>query len=399
MIYVGIDWGRSTHHVSVLDPQGRELHRGAVAHNAAALAEPAQTLRGLEPDPAQVRVGVEQHDGALLHWLLAQGYALYPLNPKSAERARDRYRPAGGKDDRRDAFILADIVRTDGGALRRLEPPDQRGEELLSRLHERDHLVRAKTAQMQRLRALLAEWCPELSALCGDFEGRWQRRLLAAFPLQQDLVEADLEAIRAACGRKLHPSSQARLEALRAVPCLPVPTARRAALAWQVRRLVAEIGQLLDAIAEIETELRRLIDDHPQAELAASLAVQGVVSCATLLAIMSRGLPWRAAATAWGVAPITKQSGKQRQVRRRRGCDHFVSQVLLQFAFNTVQREGSWAAEMYRAKRDARCDHYTSLRAIARVWVKICCAMWRDNTRYDEALHRTRRQAAALTTT
>lgn len=395
MIYVGIDWGRTTHHVSVLDGAGQQLHRQAVNHNAEALAALARTLAGFEPDPAQVCVGIEQHDGALLHWLLAQGYALYPLNPKSAERARDRYRPAGGKDDRRDAFMLADTVRTDGGALRRLEPPDERGEELLSWLHERDRLVRTKTAQMQRLRALLDEWCPELSALCRDPHCQWQRRLLAAFPLQQDLLEADLEAIRAACGRKLHPSSQARLEALRAAPCLPMPPARRAALAWQVRHLVAEIGRLLDAIAAIETELRRLSDDHPQAELAASLAVQGVVSCATLLAVMSRGLPWRAAAAAWGVAPITKQSGKQCQVRRRRGCDHFVGQVLIQFAFNSVQREGSWAAEMYRAKRDAGCDHYTALRAIARIWVKICSAMWRDHTLYDEAFHSTRRHTAA----
>lgn len=395
MIYVGIDWGRTTHYVSVLDPQGRELHRGKVAHTAQALAELAQILRGLEPDPAQVRVGVEQHDGALLHWLLAQGYALYPLNPKSAERARDRYRPAGGKDDRRDAFMLADTVRTDGGALRRLEPPDEWGEELLSWLHERDRLVRAKTAHVQRLRALQDEWCPELSVLCGDFHCQWQRRLLAAFPLQQDLVEADLEAVLAVCGRKLHPSSRARLEALRAAPCLPVPPARRAALAWQVRQLVAAIGQLLDAIAEIETQLQRLIDDHPQAELAASLPIQGAVTRATVLAVMACGLPWRAAAAAWGVAPITKQSGKQCQVRRRRGCDHFVGQVLTQFAFNTVKHEGSWAAQMYRAKRDAGCDHYTVLRAIARVWVKICSAMWRDNTRYDEAVHGARRQAAA----
>jgi len=72
-----------------------------------------------------------------------------------------------------------------------------------------------------------------------------------------------------------------------------------------------------------------------------------------------------------------------------------VGQVLIQFAFNTVQREGSWAAQMYRAKRDAGCGHYTALRAIARIWVKICSAMWRDHTLHDDALPSTRRHTAA----
>lgn len=395
MIYVGIDWGRTTHHVSVLDSAGQQLQRQAVSHNAEALAGLARTLAGFEPDPAQVCVGIEQHDGALLHWLLIQGYALYPLNPKSAERARDRYRPAGGKDDRRDAFVLADTVRTDQGVLRRLEASDERAQELLSWLHERDRLVRTKTAQIQRLRGLLDEWCPELSALCRDLHCTWQRQLLAAFPLQQELAQAEPEAIAQACGRQLQPSAQARLAALRAAPCLPVPPGRRSALAWQVRRLVAEIDELLADIAAIEDELERLIDDHPQAELARSLPVTGVVSCATLLAIMSGDLPWRAGAARWGVAPLTKQSGKKRQVRRRRGCDHFVGQVLIQFAFNTVQRQGSWAWTMYYDKRAAGCEHYTALRTIARVWVKVCTAMWRDHTRYDEALHAHRRHTAA----
>jgi hypothetical protein len=45
---------------------------------------------------------------------------------------------AGAKDDRRDAFVLADALRTDRGAYRRIEPEDPRVTELreVSRLHD-----------------------------------------------------------------------------------------------------------------------------------------------------------------------------------------------------------------------------------------------------------------------
>ncbi len=201
MIYVGIDWARQRHYVIVLDDTGTAVHQQFVAHSAEALHGLASTLARLEPDPAAVRVAIELHDGGLLAWLVEQGYSVYPLNPKSADRARDRYRPAGGKDDRMDAFVLADTLRTDGGALRPLRPAGRCAQELLSWLRLRDGLVRERTGKMQQLRAILDEWCPELSALCNDLRCIWQRKLLMAFPLQQDLAGVAAEQVATACER------------------------------------------------------------------------------------------------------------------------------------------------------------------------------------------------------
>ena len=397
MIYVGIDWARHRHYLVVLDGQGAQLHHQFVAHSAEALAALASTLARLEPDPAAVRVAIEMHQGGLLAWLVEQGYSLYPLNPKSAERARDRYRPAGGKDDRTDAFVLADTLRTDGGSLRPFCPASGRAQELLSWLGVRDGLVRERTVKMQQLRALLDEWCPELSALCHDLRCIWQRNLLLAFPLQHDLAGADAAQVAAVCGRKLSASARTRLEVALAAACLPIPAGRREALAWQVRELVARIGELSERIKQIEQRLRALVAAHPRARLVGSLPVKGIVTRATLLAVMEAAddASWRALVARWGVAPITRQSGKSRGVRRRRGCDHFVCQVLMQFAHCTAQVEGSWAREMYQAKRTAGVEHFTALRQLANRWVKVLCAMWRDGTAYDEQLHQTNRLCAA----
>ena len=397
MIYVGIDWARDRHYVVVLDGSGTRLHEQFVAHTAEALAALADGLAGLEPDPAAVRVAIELHDGGLLAWLVERSYSIYPLNPKSADRARDRYRPAGGKDDRMDAFVLADTLRTDGGYLRQFRPTSRRAQELLSWLGVRDGLVRERTAKMQQLRALLDEWCPELSALCHDLKCIWQRELLEAFPLQHDLAGVDAARVAAACGRKLSASAKKRLDAALAAQCLPLPAGRREALAWQLRELVTRIGELTDRIQEIEEQLTQLVDAHPQARLVRSLPVKGIVTCATLLAVMEQAehASWRELAARWGVAPVTKQSGKSRNVRRRRGCDHFVCQVLMQFAHCTAQVQGSWAREMYRSKRAAGVEHFTALRQVANRWVKVVCAMWRDNAIYDEQFHQANRLQAA----
>ena len=396
MIYLGIDWARENHRAVALNQAGDRVLDQAVAHSAQDLGRLAQDLARLEPDPAQIRVGIELHDGALLAWLVAQGYTILPLNPKSAERARDRYRPAGGKDDRLDAFVLADTVRVDAGFLRPLRPEVACAEELLGWLREREQLVKERTATMHQLRAILAEWCPELSALCDDFKRIWQRKLLTAFPLQHDLAGADVADVEAVCG-KLRVKARVRLESALGAPCLPIPEGRRELLAWRVRELVERIGHLSAQIKRLEQRLEQLCAEHPRAHLVASLPIKGLISRAGLLGAMESGVdqPWQELAARWGVAPLTKQSGKSTHARRRRGCDHFMRQVLTFFAHNTSRLQHCWARDYYEQKKAVGKEHYTILRCLAQRWVKVLSAMWRDGTAYNEHMHQEHRQRAA----
>ena len=51
---------------------------------------------------------------------------MYSINPKQLDRLRDRFCIAGAKDDRRDAYVLADGVRTDRRLFHRLQVADPR---------------------------------------------------------------------------------------------------------------------------------------------------------------------------------------------------------------------------------------------------------------------------------
>ncbi len=398
MIFVGCDWSRFQHDLVIIDPEGAVRCEFRVPHAAEGLDALGEQIAALESNPTEVRVGLELHDGALLAWLVDQGYTVYGLNPKSAERARDRYRPSGGKDDRSDALILAEVVRTDRGHLRAIRPDSQATQELRTWVRFRARQVQERTATAQRLRALLAEWCPALSALCDDLNRHWQRDLLQSFPLHVELCAAHGNRLRAfARKHRLRSATHERLLAARSQKPLAIPAGRLRALRAEILSLVEHLGRLARSVADIEAELDRLVAEHPDGAVFQSLPAHGTATTATLLAAFGEDRDaapsWRALAARWGVAPVTVQSGRARHVKRRRACDHTVNQALLFFAFRTAFTPGCWAADFYQAKRREGADHYTALRALALRWVKILYHLWRHRTGYEEQLHQTRRRA------
>ena len=118
---MGIDWGSQQHQVSVLDRDRRRVGERVVDHDGARLARLADWLWTLSAgQPQRVAVAIEVPRGAIVEGLVERGFHVFALHPKQLDRFRDRHRVAGAKDDRRDAFVLADSVRTDQPSFRRL---------------------------------------------------------------------------------------------------------------------------------------------------------------------------------------------------------------------------------------------------------------------------------------
>lgn len=397
MIIVGIDWARSKHDLVLMDAHGQVNQHLQVTHDAAGMQRIAAAIAEHEPHADEVRVAVEMHDGALLAWLLQQGYAVFGVNPKSAQRARDRYRPAGGKDDASDAFVLADMLRTDRGSLRPIRPDSDATLELRSLVELRADRVHERTALFHRLRCRLDEWCPDLSRLCDDFNRIWQRRLLERCPIQQDLHDAHGRTLNAFVRKhRLGPETAARIKAARQATPMPIPEAMMTSLRLDIEHLLAQIELLMQAIAELDERIEQKLDEHPDAQLFQSLPVKGTNTIATLLAGFGEDREHspghRQLAAAWGVAPLTIQSGKHRSVRRRHAADHTLNQSLMHFAFNTAFTAGCWASDFYKRKRAEGKAHYTALRCLAQRWLKILHRIWKHRVPYDEKLHRKKQQ-------
>ena len=67
-------------------------------------------------------MAIESHDGPVVDALLSVGIIVVVISPNQLKNLRGRYGSAGIKDDRLDAFVLADTLRTDRARLRPLVP-------------------------------------------------------------------------------------------------------------------------------------------------------------------------------------------------------------------------------------------------------------------------------------
>jgi transposase len=114
----GIDWARDDHAMSVVDAKGREICRCSVEHSAA-------RLRELLAVPARNGTGeaaIERPDGPVVDTLLAAGITVVVISPNQVKNLRGRCGSADSKDDRFDAYVLADTLHTDRARLAPLTP-------------------------------------------------------------------------------------------------------------------------------------------------------------------------------------------------------------------------------------------------------------------------------------
>jgi transposase len=93
--------------VLVADEAGEELLAATFAHEEKGLRALCGTLVRLRVE----LVAIERPDGLLVERLLDAGLRVLALHPNQVAAARPRFRVAGGKSDRFDAFVLCELTR------------------------------------------------------------------------------------------------------------------------------------------------------------------------------------------------------------------------------------------------------------------------------------------------
>ena len=179
---VGIDWASEAHQACVLDHERRIVAERSFAHTGSAVTEFAEWLSELAGDPGCVAIAIEIPRGAVVETLVERGVHVYAINPKQLDRFRDRHNVSGAKDDRRDAFVLADSVRTDRPCFRRVRLEDPLVIQLreLSRIDE--DLRREANQLTNRLREQLQRFYAQMLKLCPAADEPWLWALLELAP-------------------------------------------------------------------------------------------------------------------------------------------------------------------------------------------------------------------------
>src|SRR4030088_2910864 len=173
----GVDWARDDHAVAVVDASGQVVERFTVVHTAAGLRDLVRRLA----KAGTHEVAIERPDGPVVDMLLTAGLTVVVISPNQLKNLRSRYGSAGNKDDRFDAFVLADTLRTDRARLRPLVPDSPATVALRSVCRARKDLVAHRVALANQLRAHLQRAFPGAVGLFAEIDSPISLRFLARF--------------------------------------------------------------------------------------------------------------------------------------------------------------------------------------------------------------------------
>ena len=281
-VVVGVDWARADHAVAVVDAAGQLIDRFTVNHTAAGLRE---LVRRLEHHGAR-DVAIERPDGQVVDTLLAAGLTVVVISPNQLKNLRTRYGQAGNKDDRFDAFVLADTLRTDRTRLRTLTPDTPATVALRSAVRARKDLVNHRVALANQLRAHLQTFYPAPVGLFHELDGQMSLKFLTRFDCQDRAdwltpkrLAAFLAGIRY-CGSTTPEKMHARITA---APKGATGDAGAAAL-HVTRALLAALRALVEQINILTDQITEQLHAHDDAHVFTSLPRAGTVRAARLLA-------------------------------------------------------------------------------------------------------------------
>jgi transposase len=387
-VTAGIDWASADHAVAIVDAQGRAVERFGVAHRAAELRRLTARLRRA----GVVEVAIERPDGPVVDALLEAGFTVFVIAPNQIKNLRGRYGQAGNKDDRFDAYVLADVLRTDRMRMRPLTRDSAQTITLRMMVRARQDLVHARVAMTNQLRAHLEITLPGAIGLFRDLDSAISLAFLRRFP-SQDKADWLSPARLGNWLRAQHYNHLASLDQLWA-HLRDAPrgtTGVEAAARGQITlAMVTALTALKEQIAALKQQITVQLDAHPDAVIFTSLPKAGTVRAARLLAEIgdARGrYPTPEALTCLaGAAPSTRQSGKVKVVAYRWAVDKQLRGAVIDFAGDS-HHANPWAADLYRRSRARGHDHPHAVRILARAWLHIIWRCWQDHVPYDPSQH------------
>lgn len=390
MRFCGIDWADDHHDALSIDENGRRLEAIRVAHSPEGLSQLDSYLQRMVGSGGREQLAciVETTHGLLIAHLLEQGWAVYPVNPRTVEKRRG---PSGAKTDQIDAYLLAKTGRADFADLRRLNPDSEQVQERKTLTRDQDGLVQMQTRLVNQLTACLKAYYPLALDVFGKLQQPSTLAFLRAYPTLQAARAASAEDLSALLKQSRYPGASQKAQQI--VEQLQQPTLHADAVTTRTKSrlmlaLLAQLEPLLKQIADYDKEIERLFLSHADSDLFQALPGAGARLAPRLLAEMgddrSRYESAGSLQALAGTSPVLFQSGTYQKAHRRLGCIKPWRNALQQFAWQSTHQE-AWAKAYYQRKRAEGKSHSVAVRALANVWARILYAVWKSGKPYQSA--------------
>lgn len=370
----GIDWATRTHAVCILESTGAIRARLEVPNTGKSFSGLVRRM----VDLGVQKVSIERPDGPLVEAMLDADLEVFVIAPRMLKALRQRYGATGAKSDPGDAYVLADVLRTDGHRLAPMRSDSPETKVLRSLTRTRKDLVEARVGLVNQLRAQLEICFPGAIGLFSDLDSAVSIAFLRRYPTAaaaSKLSEARLDAFLrriAYCGRTPVAELLARV---REAPEAGVSEVELEGRAVCVEALLDVIEVANAKARELEAEIVERLELHTDARIFTSLPKAGHgVRAASMLAeigdVRERFPDEESLAALAGVAPVTKASGKVRSVGFRWACDKKLRNAVIDFADDS-RHVSPWAQKVYADAIARGKRHPHAARILARAWIRV----------------------------
>lgn len=387
----GIDWASEEHALCVVDAEGGKLAGELFAHDEAGIGELVARMRALDVE----RVAIERPDGLLVDRLLEAGFTVLPVHPNALKATRPRYEAAGGKSDGFDAFVLAELARTDAHRLRALRPDSDETKALRALTRTREDLVAARVRLGNELRAQLQAFWPGAARVFFDVDSQIALAFLERYPSPADARGLGVKRLEGFLARHRYSGRRPAAELLERLRS--APEGRAGALESEARRgavlgLVAALRPIVTQIAELTSQITGAVRAHPDSQVFLPLFKdpKSAITAARLVAEIgddrARYPTSEALAADAGMAPVARESGKRKVAVFRWACDKRLREAVACLADST-RHHHPWAREVYARARSRGLDHPHAIRVLGRAWLRVLWRCWQDEVPYDPAKH------------
>ncbi len=392
-VYIGIDWSQTKHDVCILNEAGAPLARVVVAHSPAGFQKLDAQRQPLGLAASECLVGIETAHNLLIDFLWGHGYQqVFVIPPNVVKSTRGRYRQSGARSDQSDAFVLADVLRTDRARLQLWQPDHVLTRQIRSRVGLLSHLTRNIVRLSNRLRAVLWRYYPAALNVFSALDTQIALEFVRLYSTPQHAASLTLAEFKAFAQRQ-HYSHPKQLPARFACLQQPQPEADQDTVLvfqYEAAQLATVLLGLVQTKAAALRELQRLFRQHPDAVIFDSLPGAGELLAPALLAKFGDDRarfpsPGSVQALA-GTCPVTHASGNKRVIKFRKACDREFRVIAQQWAMASLT-DSTWANAYWQQVR-SHCDSDShAYRCLANRWLAVAWKMWQTRQPYNEAYH------------
>jgi transposase len=382
--WAGVDVGKTHHWVCVLDAEGNRLLSTKVANDQSDITAVISTVADLADQIVWAIDIVGAPSAMLLALLIKAGQSVRYASGRVVAAMSAAY-TGEGKTDTKDAYVIAETAR-----IRRdltvVDPSTDLVRNLGLLVGHRADLIADRVRMINRLRDVMTSVFPSLEREFDYSACKGALILLTGYASPEQLRRIGETRLAGWLRRRrVRNYAAVAARALTAAHAQPVTLPGQDIAAEIIAELAANTLALDQRLADLDTQIAAMFDEHPQSAIIQSMPGFGPILGATLLVTAGdlRAFPSAGhLAAAAGLVPVPNDSGRRTgNLHKPRRYSRPLRHVFYLSAQTSMMRAGP-NRDYYLKKRDHGRTHTQAVIALARRRIDVLWALLRDERTY-----------------